>query len=67
MTPTAVVEDPTGFRASVPVAPLPLDGAAHPVRWLGALEPGLRLVGLRLDLEGSVGESTGSSHGPGAR
>ena len=64
VTPTAVVEDPTGFRASVPVAPLPLDGTAHRVRWLGALDPGLRLVGLRLDLEGSVGESTGAATVP---
>ncbi|PUA79061.1 FtsX-like permease family protein [Nocardioides currus] len=54
--PTAVVEDGSGFRSTVSAGVLPLDGAAHPVRWLAPLDPGLRLVGLRLELDGYAGE-----------
>ncbi len=59
-TPTAVVEDRSGFRSAVSAEPVPLDGAAHPVRWLSPLGAGVRLVGLRLELDGSVGRAPSS-------
>ncbi|KQV69565.1 hypothetical protein ASC64_06875 [Nocardioides sp. Root122] len=56
---TAVVEDRTGFRASVPAGDVPLDGASHPLRWPAAVGPGLELVAVRLELGGSTGAGPG--------
>lgn len=61
VVPTAVVEDASGFRSTVPARPLPLDGSDHPLEWLGPLDPGLRLVGLRLELDGYAGEEPPAS------
>ncbi|NPD06151.1 FtsX-like permease family protein [Nocardioides sp. zg-1308] len=55
VAPTAVVEDPSGFRASVGARPLALDGRPHPLEWTSPLGSGLRLVGLRLELDGDPG------------
>jgi hypothetical protein len=52
VTPTAVVEDRSGFRSSVPAEALPLDGARHDVPWLAPMGTGLRLVAMRLELDG---------------
>ncbi|SEC92865.1 ABC-type antimicrobial peptide transport system, permease component [Nocardioides exalbidus] len=57
VSPTAVLEDPTGFRTAISAEPVALDGASHPVDWIGTLGPGLRLVALRLDLGGTEGAS----------
>ncbi|GAA5115426.1 hypothetical protein GCM10023339_22530 [Alloalcanivorax gelatiniphagus] len=61
VVPTAVVEDRAGNRGSVPADPLPLDGRSHPVRWVGSIGAGHRLVGLRLELDGSAGERPASA------
>ncbi|MCF6379275.1 hypothetical protein L2K70_16815 [Nocardioides KLBMP 9356] len=58
---TAVVQDASDVLAAVPAAPLPLDGTAHEVRWLGPLGDGVGLVGLRLELDGYAGEDPPAS------
>ncbi|GAA1977696.1 ABC transporter permease [Nocardioides panacihumi] len=55
VTPTAVVQDASGFRSSVAATSLPMDGRAHPVDWLGPIVGGARLVAVRLDLDGDPG------------
>jgi len=55
VTPTAVVQDASGFRSSVVASSLPMDGRAHPVDWLGPVPGGARLVAVRLDLDGDAG------------
>lgn len=52
---TAVVEDPTGFRAAVPAGNIPLDGVAHPLEWSAPLGADLELVAVRLEVDGSSG------------
>lgn len=61
VTPTAVLEGPTGFRSSVAAAPIALDGTSHPVRWLSSPGSGQRLVVLRLELDGFPGPSPSSA------
>ena len=56
---TAVVEDRTGFRASVSAGDLALDGASHPLEWSTAVGEGLELVAVRLELDGSTGTEPG--------
>jgi hypothetical protein len=51
---TAVVEDRTGFRASVSAGDLALDGDSHALEWSAALDEGLQLVAVRLELDGST-------------
>jgi hypothetical protein len=60
VTPTAVLEDPSGFRSSVSAGSLPLDGASHLVQWIGPVGPAQRLVGLRLELDGFAGDRPGA-------
>lgn len=52
---TAVVEDRDGFRAPAPLGEVPLDGSPHPLALPAAVDGGLELVALRLDLHGSTG------------
>lgn len=52
---TAVLEDATGFRASVSAGDVALDGASHPLEWSTPLGDGLDLVAVRLELDGSTG------------
>jgi hypothetical protein len=56
---TAVLEDPTGFRASVAGGEVALDGAAHPLTWSTAPGDDLRLVAVRLELDGATGRAPG--------
>ena len=52
VTPTAVLQDAAGLRSSVSASAVPLDGHAHPVTWLGTIDTGQRLAGIRLALNG---------------
>lgn len=55
VTPTAVLEDPSGFRSSVAARPIPLDGDPHAVEWLAPPGSGQRIVALRMELDGVAG------------
>lgn len=56
---TAVLQDPTGFRATVSAGDLALDGAAHPLEWSTPLGAGLELVAVRFELDGPTGREPG--------
>ena len=56
--PTAVVQDAAGFRHSVSAGTVPMDGRSHEVEWLEPVGSGQRLVGVRLDVDGSPGKDT---------
>jgi FtsX-like permease family protein len=55
-TPTAVVQDPAGFRSAVGADPVRLDGRPHRVHWQTTIGPG-QLVALRLQVEAAPGEA----------
>lgn len=57
--PTVVVQDAAGLRSSVAAEPLPVDGRSHPVELQEPIGSGLRLVGVRLDLDGGSGAGPG--------
>lgn len=56
---SAVLQDPTGFRATVSAGDVALDGASHPLAWSAPLGAGLELVAVRLELDGSTGGEPG--------
>ena len=56
VVPTAVVQDPTGFRSSVSGAPVALDRHRHVVDWLGPLGTRGQLIGVRLALQGNTAD-----------
>lgn len=58
---TAMVEDPTGFRAAVPAGDVALDGAPHLLRWSAPVGEGVELVAVRLELDGPTGADPGVS------
>ena len=53
VTATAVVQDAADIRRSVGAAPVPMDGRPHAVSWLGVIDEGQELVGVRLQLTGT--------------
>ncbi|QIG41576.1 permease [Nocardioides anomalus] len=57
---TAVVQDETGLRYDVASAPVRLDGAAHPLRWLSAFGAG-RLVSVLLEVSAPPTLPTGAA------
>ena len=65
VTPTALVQDATGFRSSVVGAAVRADGSPHPVRWRGTLGEG-RLVGVLLRLSSAPTADSGSGAASGS-
>lgn len=48
VTPSVVVQDPSGFRSTLDAAPVPVDGRAHPLRWSAAPPADQRIVAAHL-------------------
>ncbi len=62
VTPTLVVQDPTGFRSTLDAAAFPADGRSHRLLWSGRPAPGQRIVAVDLSFAREPGG--GHARGP---